>query len=59
MDPDCGFELESTFNESIMPISMIVDCSTEGDSIVRTVKFDAIVDCDAVADDAGSEEETP
>lgn len=59
MDPDCGFELESTFNESIMPISMIVDCSTEGDSIVRTVKFDAIVNCDAVVDDAGSEEETP
>lgn len=59
MDPDCGFELESTFNESIIPISMIVDCSTEGDSIVRTVKFAAIVDCDAAADDTGSEEETP
>ena len=59
MDPDCGFELESTFNESITPVSMIVDCSTEGDSIIRTVKFGAIVDCDAAADDTGSEEETP
>lgn len=59
MDPDCGFELESTFSESITPVSMIVDCSTEGDSIVRTVKFNAIVDCNAAADDTGSEEETP
>lgn len=60
MDPDCGFELESTFSESITPVSMIVDCSTEGDSIVRTVKFNAIVDCDAAADDTdGTEEEAP
>lgn len=60
MDPDCGFELESTFSESITPVSMIVDCSTEGDSIVRTVKFDAIIDCDATSDDTdGTEEEAP
>lgn len=60
MDPDCGFELESTFSESITPVSMIVDCSTEGDSIVRTVKFNAIVDCDAAAEDTdGTEEEAP
>ena len=60
MDPDCGFELESTFSESITPVSMIVDCSTEGDSIVRTVKFGAIIDCDATSDDTdGTEEEAP
>lgn len=60
MDPDCGFELESTFNESITPVSMIVDCSTEGDSIVRTVKFGAIIDYDATSDDTdGTEEEAP
>lgn len=62
MDPDCGFELESTFNESITPISMVVDCSTEGDSIIRTVKFNAIVDCDATedaAEDGEESEDTP
>lgn len=65
MIPGCECDEVSTFDDEFKPTAMIIDCSTDGDSIIRTVKFDSIIDCsveETVGDEGTAEdgtEETP
>ena len=61
MIPGCECDEVSTFDDEFKPTAMIIDCSTEGDSIIRTVKFDSIIDCsveEAVGDEGTAEDGT-